>query len=180
MAGIGLSGCNTTIAVDRTVVSEPVRMTGNWQIDEQTDRILGERKRVAKLLSFRAHQDGRRRAAAAAGLMISCASGAPFVAMLFAGNVSTRKNAVLSYRIDDNPGKTMTVDSLADRKGIAVTDPGQVDDFLRQLGPSSVLLVRIHSPRVGISEAEFSTAGADEAIDSAAGNCWRRETESEA
>jgi hypothetical protein len=106
-----------------------------------------------------------------AGILISCAAGKPYVAILFMGLVSSRATADLAYRIDSHPGKILRATADSDRRGVYLTNQQHVAEFLRQLGPSSRLFVRIDSPRIGLSEAEFNTAGAASAINAALAKC---------
>jgi hypothetical protein len=164
-----LPACNVTTAAPPPTV-EPVQSRGLWQVQLQTDKASGAQKMVAKLMSVTARQDSRRRSMIA-GLLIACASGRPYFAILFDGPVSTRKTAEFGYRIDNNPGKNLMVDALSAGKSVAVTNEQQVAEFLRELGPSSGLYVWIHSRRLGLSTAEFSTAGAAAALDATLREC---------
>jgi hypothetical protein len=165
-----LLACGVTSAAAQLAAVERVQSTGLWRVEPHTDRISGEQKTLAKLMTFKATQQSRQRSMTA-GLMISCAGGKPYVAILFVGLVSSRATADMSYRFDSNPGRNLKATASSDRRGIHFTNEQHVAEFLRQLGPSSTLVVRVDSPRIGLSEAEFNTAGAAAAIDAALGKC---------
>lgn len=149
---------------------ERVQSTGLWQLRPQVDRISGEQKTLANLMTPKARQQSHKRSITA-GLSIFCSSGKPKVAILFVGLVSSRATVDFAYRIDSNPGRQLVVHASSDRRGLELTDERHVAEFLRQLRPSSTLFVRVDSPRIGLSEAEFSTASAAAAIDAALGKC---------
>jgi hypothetical protein len=174
--GLLVGGCVAASALQSPALA-PARSLGYWRLEPHVDRITGEHKVFAKLITFQARQVSRRRSTAAQ-LLLSCHQGKPFAAFAFAGIVSSRKTATLSYRIDKNPGRTVTVDAIADRRTVAITNEEDVSEFLEQLGPSSVLYVRVHSPRTGTSEAEFSPAGAPAAIEEVRDSCGMRLTTS--
>jgi len=165
-----ISAGGVTSAAAQSSAVELVQSSGLWQVQPHTDRISGEQKMLAKLMTFRARQDSHRRAATA-GILLTCAAGKPYVAIIFIGLVSSRTTADFSYRIDSNPGRNLTANAYSERRGVALTNEQHVSEFLRQLGPSSTLFVRINSPRIGLSEAEFNTAGAAAAMDAALGKC---------
>ena len=169
LLGLLLAGGVTSTRVQLPTI-ELVQSSGLWRVEPHTDRISGEQKIQAKLMTFKAAQDSRKRSIAA-GILISCAAGKPYIAILFPGLVSSRVTADLAYRIDGNPGRNITATALLDRRGVYLANEQQVAEFLRQLGPSSTLFVRIASPRIGLSQAEFNTSGAAAAMNTALAKC---------
>jgi hypothetical protein len=167
-----LAGSVTNSAAQLSAV-ELVQSRGLWQLRQVTDRISGKQATSANLTTFNVRQQSRK-TGNGARLSIFCDSGKPVVFIAFVGLVSSRQTASFAYRIDSNPGQTLTVDASSDRKSLILKDGQHVAEFLRQIGPSSTLFVRVNSPRVGISEAEFSTAGAATAIDAALSECRQR------
>jgi hypothetical protein len=166
-----LLACGVTSAAAQLAAVELVQSSGLWQVRQITDQISGKPVTTAQLKTPKVQQQDRKRQQVAQ-LAIFCASGKPVVYFAFSAPITTRQSVSYSYRIDDNPAQSREGEASPGYRGVVVKNEQHVGEFLRQIGPSSKLVVRIVSPTtVGISEAEFSTAGAAAAIDAALSPC---------
>jgi hypothetical protein len=169
LLGLLLAG-GVTSAAAQSAALELVQSSGLWQVRQITDQISGKPVTTAQLKTLKVQQQSRKRQQVAQ-LAIFCASGKPVVLLLFTGPITTRQSVSFVYRIDNNAGQTREAEAAPGHNGMVVKNEHQVGEFLRQIGSSSKLVVRIVSPTVGISEAEFNTAGAAIAMDAALGKC---------
>ena len=169
LLGLLSAGAVTDAAAQMPTV-ERVQSSGLWQVRQITGQISGKPVTTALIKTAKVQQQSRRRQQVAE-LAIFCASGKPVVLLLFSGPITTRQSVSFIYRIDNNAAQTRETDAAPGHRGLVVKNEQNVGEFLRQIGPSSKLVVRIVSPTVGISQAEFSTAGAASAIDIALSPC---------
>lgn len=172
LLGLLLAGGGANPATSSPAV-EFMQSSGLWQVRQITDQISGKPVTTAMLRTIKVQQQSRQRRQVAQ-LAIFCASGKPVVLLMFSAPITTRQSVSFVYRIDNNSAQTLTVEAAPGLRGVVVKDERQVTDFLRQIAPSSRLVARITSPTVGISEAEFSAAGASTAIDAALSPCRPR------
>lgn len=170
--GCVVTGCVVTDRQTHTryVATAPSR-PGLWRLQDVTDGISGTQTTIATLRANSAIQQSRKKSFTAV-LWLLCEKSKPTVHISFEGLVSTRANADLAYRVDSNPGQTISAEMSSNHKKLIVTNEQHVAEFLRQLSHASTLFIRANSPRLGISQAEFSTYGAAEAIEAALRDCW--------
>lgn len=171
LVGCAVSGCVVTDdrMGARYVATAPSR-PGLWRLQDITDGIARTETTVATIRAHSAIQQSRRKSFTAV-LSLFCEKGLPTVHVSFQGVVSSRETAEFAYRADSNPGQTLSAEASSNRKTLILTNERHIDEFLRQRGSANTLFVRSNAPRLGISQAEFSTYGAAEAIEAALRDC---------
>jgi hypothetical protein len=158
-------------ARDPYVVSKSVGVwAGEWQIENQPDRVTGKPISSAYLVTRTSSSAGVPYTQSAS-LQLSCFMDRPVVKFSFESNVGTDPNSFLGYRFDEKPGHEIGAHFIRGSNAVAIEDAAEVAQFVSELAKSSVLYVRTRSLNAGRTAAEFKVDGATAAIDAALAGC---------
>jgi hypothetical protein len=158
-------------ARDPYVSSGGTRQSGNWQIEQQADRITGVPTPYAMVVAPESSNSYAEKPAPA-GLHLTCFDGKPLVRFAFDFKVGSETNSVLGYRFDDKPGHdNVNVRFLQLYKTVVIEDRAEVIRFASELAGSRTLVVRIRSINAGRTVAEFPVDGAGAAIEASFAGC---------
>ena len=167
-----LAACTVASGIEGSS-TQSVRSTGLWQIRDVPVRLTNSQVTAAILRTYDVKQHSRNKLNAAQ-LYLACHGDAPAIMIAFVGTVSTRGKTDLAYTVDRGSPQSIKVEASDDRESLVISDKDTATGFIRQIEHSSTLYIVTSSPWAGISEAEFTTTGADAAIAAALGNCYSR------
>lgn len=176
LVAFAVAGC----AARDPIVSPSVGVapSGNWKIEQQTDRISGAPISSAYVSTKNASHSGQAFKQPAM-MNLACFRGEPVVRIAFTFKVGANRNTSLAYRFDDKPGREIDARFLNDYSTVVIEDQGEVFQFIEDMKGSRSLYLLVRSLNAGRSSAEFEVDGASAAIDSAFASCPPKRPEPE-
>ncbi len=158
-------------ARDPFVTSANTITSGNWKIEQQTDKITGAPIGSAQLTTAVSSNSADTKVRSAM-LQLTCFDKTPVVRISFAFKIGSDKNTIVGYRFDEKPGHD-NIDSriLSDHTIVLIEDGAEVKRFLADMPDASKLVIRIRSLNAGRTTAEFKLDGAPAAIEAAYKDC---------
>lgn len=163
-----LGACATR---DPFVTSANAIASGNWKIEQQTDKITGAPIGSAQLVTAVSSNSADSKVRSAM-LQLTCFDKTPVVRISFEFKIGTDRNTIVGYRFDDRPGRD-NIESriLSDHTIVVIEDGAEVKRFLADMPDASKLVIRIRSLNAGRTTAEFKLDGAPAAIEAAYKDC---------
>lgn len=144
---------------------------GDWYLEGKVDRVSDRPAYIGHILT-RSRQDlAHPLKLQLAELRLTCFDGAPAVYFKFGDKVGTNRYSRLSYRFDQNPGRTAPVQILRDQMSIVMEDQDAVARFVAELRTATTLIVQITSLTNMLSTADFNVAGGHKVADTVYDGC---------
>ncbi len=172
MVALGLAApLGACAARDPFVTSSNAIVSGNWKIEQQTDKITGTPIGSAQLTTAVSSNSADSKVRSAM-LQLTCFDKTPVVRISFEFKIGSDKNTIVGYRFDDKPGRD-NIESriLSDHTIVVIEDGAEVKRFLADMPDASKLVIRIRSLNAGRTTADFKLEGAPAAIEAAYKDC---------
>jgi len=166
LALLALAAC----ARDPYVSSVDTKTSGDWRIEQQTDRITGA-PLASAMLTTRKVSNAAILFPEPVIMQLLCFRGQPAVLLRFPFKIGSNRNGEFGYRFDEKPGHEPTVRYVDDYKTVAIEDREVVRQFADEMANANVLYVRTRALNAMRSSAEFHVEGAAEAIAHAFASC---------
>lgn len=163
-----LAACATR---DPFVTTAGQTKSGEWQIENQIDRVTGAK--VPSVMLTCTSSNNNVDDPNPGALQMTCFGKKPLVRFGFEFKVGSDSNSFIGYRFDDKPGRDNIagVRFLQDYRMVVIDDRADVAHFVSDLEGSSKLYVRIRSLNAGRTSAEFNVEGYPAAVQAAFADC---------
>lgn len=163
-----LGGCATR---DPFVTSAGQTKSGEWQIENQIDRVTGAK--VPSVMLTGASSNNNVDDSKPGALQMTCFGNKPLVRFGFEFKVGADSNSFIGYRFDDKPGRDNIagVRFLQDYRMVVIDNKADVAQFVSDLEGAHKLYVRIRSLNAGRTSAEFIVDGSPAAVQAAFADC---------
>jgi len=166
---VGAALCLGACARDPYVSQSAIVKSGSWRIETQTDRVTGLPVSSAIVTAMASNTNVM--FPQPASLQLLCFIGKPIATFRFDFKIGNDRSSFLGYRFDDKPGHEIGGQFVASAMSVAIEEPAEVAQFVKDLSTSRTLYVRIRSLSAGRTAAEFKVDGAPDAIASAYAKC---------
>ena len=151
-------------------VNGVVGKTGEWTMENHTDRVTGDPVSNSFLATQKVSY-GAILFPPPAKLQLVCFKGEPAVLVGFAFKIGSTRNAEVAYRFDEKPGHVPYARIVDNHRMVVIDDPVDVQQFVNEMATAEKLYLRIRSFDAPRTSAEFKVAGAAPMIAAAYVSC---------